>query len=103
MQQYGLPLHTESMTALFDSMIRQHLEESICTITVTLPDDLLKNSTRYARSLRLSRAAYIRQSLERMNRELRADRLAQASRKVRGECLRVNAEFDAIETAPQAQ
>ncbi|HAP39419.1 MAG TPA: CopG family transcriptional regulator [Nitrospira sp.] len=76
------------------------------TITVTLPDDLLKNSTRYARSLHLSRAAYIRQSLERMNREterhLRADRLTQASRKVRGESLRVNAEFDAIETDPHA-
>lgn len=76
------------------------------TITVTLPDDLLKNSTRYARSLRLSRAAYIRQSLERMNREterqLRADRLTQASHKVRGESLRVNAEFDAIETDPHA-
>ncbi len=77
------------------------------TITVTLPDDLLKNSTRDARSLRLSRTAYIRQSLEGINREaerhLCPDRLTQASRKVRGERLRVNAEFDAIETTPQAQ
>lgn len=76
------------------------------TITVTLPDDLLKRSTCYAHSLRVSRAAYIRQSLERMNREterhLRADRLTQASRKVRGESMRVNAEFDAIETDPYA-
>ena len=76
------------------------------TITVTLPDDLLKRSTSYAHSLRVSRAAYIRQSLERMNREterrLRADRLAQASHKVRGESMRVNAEFNAVETDPHA-
>lgn len=76
------------------------------TITVTLPDDLLKRCTRYAHSLRVSRAAYIRQSLERMNREterqLRTARLTQASRKVRGESMRVNAEFDAIETDPHA-
>ncbi|MEX5213910.1 MAG: hypothetical protein NW703_07065 [Nitrospiraceae bacterium] len=76
------------------------------TITVTLPDDLLKRSTRFAHSLRVSRAAYIRQSLERMNREterrLRADRLIHASRKVRDESMRVNAEFDTIETDPHA-
>jgi mRNA-degrading endonuclease toxin of MazEF toxin-antitoxin module/predicted transcriptional regulator len=57
------------------------------TITVTLPDELLNRYTRYAQALHISRAAYIRQSLERMNREterqLRADRLTQASHKVR--------------------
>ncbi len=72
------------------------------TISVNLPDDLLKRCTRYAQSLRVSRAAYIRRSLERMNREterqLRADRLMRASQKVREGSLRVNAEFDAIET-----
>ena len=72
------------------------------TITVTLPDELLKRCTRYAQALHISRAAYIRQSLERMNleteRRLRVDRLTQASHKVRGESRRINAEFDAIET-----
>lgn len=76
------------------------------TITVTLSDDLLKRCTRYAHLLRVSRAAYIRQSLERMNHEierrLRADRLTQASHKVRGESMRVNAEFDAIAADPHA-
>lgn len=76
------------------------------TISINLPDDLLKRSTRFAQSLRVSRAAYIRQSLERMNREteqrLRADRLIKASHKVRGESMRVNAEFDAIESDPHA-
>lgn len=76
------------------------------TISINIPDDLLKRSTRFAQSLRVSRAAYIRQSLERMNREteqrLRADRLIKASHRVRGESMRVNAEFDAIESDPHA-
>ena len=76
------------------------------TISVNLPDDLLKRCTRYAQSLRVSRAAYIRRSLERMNQEterrLRAERLTQASHKVREESLRVNAEFEAIEMDPDA-
>ena len=48
-----------------------------------------------------TRAEYIRRALEQMNREtrarLRARRLRDASHKVRGENLRVNAEFAAIE------
>ena len=72
------------------------------TITVTLPDELLNRCTRYAESLHVSRAAYIRQSLERMNleteRQLRVDRLTQASYKVRDQSMRINGEFDAIET-----
>ena len=72
------------------------------TITVTLPDELLKRCTRYAESLHVSRAAYIRQSLERMNleteRRFRVDRLTQASYKVRDQSMRINGEFDAIET-----
>ena len=76
------------------------------TISVNLPDDLLKRCTRDAQSLHVSRAAYIRQSLKRMNRDterqLRADRLKQASHKVRGERMRVNTECDAIETDPHA-
>jgi metal-responsive CopG/Arc/MetJ family transcriptional regulator len=76
------------------------------TISVTLPEELIKASTRYAQSLKVSRAAYIRQSLERMNREterrLRAERMMRASRKVRKESLRVNAEFAAVEKDPDA-
>ncbi len=76
------------------------------TISLKLPDALLKASSRYAESLRLSRSAYIRRSIERMNREIerrqRADRLAKASRKVRSESLRVNEEFAAFEREPDA-
>lgn len=75
-------------------------------ISLKLPDDLLDASGRCASALKLSRAAYIRRAVERMNREtrarLRARRLAEASRKVRGESMKVNAEFAVIERAPDA-
>ncbi len=71
------------------------------SISLKLPDDLLRKSDHCAEAARLSRAEYIRRAIERMNREtearLRADRLAKASRKVRKESMKVNAEFSAIE------
>jgi hypothetical protein len=52
------------------------------------------------------RAEYIRRAIERMNREAearaRAERMARASRKVRKESMRVNAEFARIERDPDA-
>ena len=75
-------------------------------ISLKLPDDLLEASKRCAFALRLSRAEYIRRAVERMNREtqarLRARRLADASRRVRAESMKVNAEFAAVERAPDA-
>ena len=59
-----------------------------------------------ADTLHLSRAAYIRRAVERMNRQtqalVRARRLAEASKKVRKESLRVNREFAAFERDPNA-
>lgn len=73
----------------------------MAAISLKLPEELLEASGRYADALRLTRAAYIRRALEQMNREtrarLRARRLRDASHKVRGESMRVNAEFAAIE------
>lgn len=75
-------------------------------ISLKLPEDLLESSGRCAKELKLSRTEYIRRALERMNREtrarLRASRLAEVSRKVRKESMRVNAEFAAIERDPDA-
>jgi metal-responsive CopG/Arc/MetJ family transcriptional regulator len=75
-------------------------------ISLKLPEELLEASDRCAKTLQVSRAEYIRQALLRMNREtrnqLRAERLAEVSRKVRKESMRVNAEFAAIEKAPDA-
>jgi predicted transcriptional regulator len=75
-------------------------------ISIKLSDDLLETSGRCAEALNLSRAEYIRRAIERMNRttraRIRAKRLAEVSRKVRKESLRVNAEFAAIEHDPDA-
>jgi len=75
-------------------------------ISLKLPNDLLETSRRCAVALKLSRAAYIRRAVERMNRDtqarLRARRLADASRRVRAESTKVNAEFAAVERAPDA-
>ena len=75
-------------------------------ISLKLPDELLEASDRYADAHHVSRAAYIRQAIPRMNQDveaqLRATRLAAASHKVRQESMRVNAEFAAFETDPDA-
>lgn len=75
-------------------------------ISLKLPEELLEVSGACAEALGMSRAEYIRRAIERMNRETRArtraKRLAEASRRVRGESLAVNAEFAAIEGDPDA-
>jgi predicted transcriptional regulator len=78
----------------------------MAAISLKLPDDLLDASRECAEALRVPRAEYIRRAIERMNREtrahLRARRLADASRNVRRESLKINAEFAAIERDPDA-
>ena len=75
-------------------------------ISLKLPEDVLEASRRCADTLHLSMNAYIRRAVERMNRQtqglFRAPRLAEASKKVRKESLRVNREFAAIERTPNA-
>jgi hypothetical protein len=78
--------------------------EYVAAISLKLPAGLLEASTDCAAAMRVTRAEYIRQALERMNREtqarLRAERLAEVSRRVRAESMRVNAEFAAFERDP---
>jgi hypothetical protein len=75
-------------------------------ISLKMPEELIAAADQHAGALRLSRAQYIRKAIERMNQassaELRAQRLSVASRKVRGESMRVNAEFARIESDPDA-
>jgi metal-responsive CopG/Arc/MetJ family transcriptional regulator len=77
---------------------------SMEAISLKLPEELLKQSSRFARALGIPRAEYIRCALEKMNREAeaqtRAKRLAEASRKVRRESMRVNRDFARIEREP---
>ena len=75
-------------------------------ISLKLPEDLLEDSAQCAEALKMSRAAYVRRAIEQMNRSTRAQirgrRLAAASRKVRKESSKVNAEFAAVERDPDA-
>ena len=88
--------------------LEDDIDQSGCgemgAVSLKLPDELIKTSNRCAEILNLSRAAYIRRAIERINHETRAlpraKRLAEASQKVRKESMRVNAEFAAIEHAP---
>jgi Arc/MetJ-type ribon-helix-helix transcriptional regulator len=66
----------------------------------------MEESGRLAETLRVSRAEYIRMAIRRLNRKtaarLRAERLAEVSKRVRKESMKVNAEFAAIERDPDA-
>ncbi len=74
-------------------------------ISLNLPDDLLDTSTRCADALGLSRAEYIRRAIVELNRqsesEIRAQRLVQASLRVRAESESVLAEFE--DSAPDLE
>ncbi len=76
------------------------------TVSLRLPDDLLKEADQRARELHIPRAEYIRRAIVDWNSralaEQRRQRLMAASRRVRGESMRINAEFDAVEDAPDA-
>ena len=75
-------------------------------ISLKLPEELVETSGKCAEVLKISRSEYIRRAVEEMNKKtrarLRARRLAAASRKVRGESMKVNAEFSEIEGDPDA-
>jgi len=74
------------------------------SIALNLPDEVEEESGRFAVRLHLSRAEYIRIAIRRMNRKtaarLRAERLADLSKRVREESMKVNDEFAAIEQDP---
>ncbi len=74
------------------------------TVSMRLPDGLLRELDKRAAELDIPRTGYIRRAILAMNRALedakRRDRLKRASIKVRTESMKVNAEFAAIERAP---
>ena len=78
----------------------------MAAISIRLPEKLLQETDRRARELRIPRAEYIRRAIESENLEaasrLRREQIMKASRRVREESMRVNAEFFAIEDAPDA-
>lgn len=75
------------------------------TLTVRLPDQLMHTVDVISKDQKLSRAAYVRKALESMNKEVlaahRREHLAKASFHVRDESMKINAEFAAIQNAPE--
>ena len=76
----------------------------MATISIRIQDDELEELNKRSRSLHIPRAEYVRQAVIAMNKqidkELRKKRILDASRRVRKESMRINAEFDAMEDAP---
>jgi predicted transcriptional regulator len=74
-------------------------------VSVRLSDDLFQNMRIKAHILNLSQTEYIRKAIENMNietqRREQAQRLKQASLRVRKESMKVNAEFGGIEHDPK--
>lgn len=74
------------------------------TISIRIQDDLLKKVDEQAKTLNIPKAEYIRRAVIEMNkkvaRELQIKRIMNASKRVREESMKVNAEFDVIEDAP---
>jgi metal-responsive CopG/Arc/MetJ family transcriptional regulator len=75
------------------------------TISIRLPDDLLREVDSRAAELRIPRAEYLRRAVVSMNRETRSRqqrlRLMKASARVREESMAVNREFEEIEHDPE--
>ena len=70
-------------------------------VLVKLPEEVIGDTQQCASALGLTRSAYIRRAIEQFNREtarsFRVNKLVAASRKVREQSMRVNAEFAAFE------
>jgi metal-responsive CopG/Arc/MetJ family transcriptional regulator len=75
------------------------------TISLSLPERLLEASGRHSTALRIPRAEYIRRAIEQLNEQMdaetRARRMRKAALKCRAADLEVNADFAAIEQAPE--
>ena len=76
------------------------------TVSLRLPDELLKEAEHRAKILHLPRAEYIRRAIAAMNEEVlsqkRREHLRKVSRRIAAGSMKVTAEFDAVEHAPRA-
>jgi metal-responsive CopG/Arc/MetJ family transcriptional regulator len=77
------------------------------TVTLRLPDELLKEANTRAQILHLTRNEYIKKALEHMNEKIRSlekrKRLMDVSKRVRQESIKINAEFEKIENDTNTQ
>ena len=74
------------------------------TISIRLPDDILKEVDKIAKDLNVPRTAYLRQAILSMNNKVKEDRrrvrVMKLSKRVRRESMRINAEFSEVEHDP---
>ena len=81
------------------------IEDNMSSLTIRLPDKVLSEIDQRAQELNLSRTAYIKKSIEHMNKEIkeneRKKRLIEVSKRVRKESMLVNSEFSQIEYDPE--
>ena len=75
----------------------------MATISIRLQDDILTEINDRAQALHIPRAEYVRRAIAAMNeqvtKKMRRKRIIEASKRVRGESIKINAEFAAIEDA----
>ncbi|MHB8090761.1 MAG: ribbon-helix-helix protein, CopG family [Syntrophales bacterium] len=75
------------------------------TVSIRLPDDLLREVDFQAAELQIPRAEYLRRAVVSMNRAAHSRRqrirLMEASARVREESMAVNREFEEIEHDPE--
>ena len=78
----------------------------MATVSLRLPDDVLKAAEQHAKVLHVPRAEYIRRAIVAMNEEVlsqkRREQLMKVSKRVASASIKLNAEFAAIEDAPHA-
>jgi len=74
-------------------------------LTIRLPDNIISKINVYSQKLSMTKAQYIRESIEQMNlkiyNEERKNRFIKASMKTRKQNMLINSEFAAIEYDPK--
>ena len=74
-------------------------------ISIRVPDKLLREMNGGAKAMHIPRAEYIRLAIQHLNQEMknheRRQQLIKASLRVRGESMKINAEFSRIENDPE--
>jgi metal-responsive CopG/Arc/MetJ family transcriptional regulator len=81
-------------------------EKRMSTVTLRLPDNIVNKIDINAHTLHMSRSEYIKKAILAMNFEIqertRVEKLMAASKRVRQESMKINAEFATIEHDPKA-
>lgn len=74
-------------------------------LTIRLPDNVMDELDKRAQKLHITRSAYIRKSIETMNKKMQEEekrtKLIETSKRVRKESILINSEFSKVEYDPE--